>query len=52
MEINEYVMCANFGDLRSRDRELRQKKKHNKWRFLARKFINLPIAQKPLGVHS
>ena len=26
MEINECVMCANFGDPRSRDRELIRKK--------------------------
>ena len=35
MEINEYViLCANFKDPRSRDRDLRHKK-HHKMRFLA-----------------
>ena len=29
MGIDECVVCANFGDPRSRDRELTQKKKKN-----------------------
>ena len=29
MRINESVMCANFGDSRSRDRELTDKKTEN-----------------------
>ena len=40
-------MCANFGDPRSRDRELKQK-----IRFLAWKFINSPTTQKQLAVDS
>ena len=51
MEINKCVVCANFGDPGLRDRELRHKK-NIKMQFLAGKFINLPITQKPLGVHS
>ena len=44
-------MFANFGNPRSRDRKLRHKK-HKKRRFLAWKFINSPLTQKPLGVES
>ena len=33
MGINECVMCANFGDPRSRDRELRRKKNNKKCDF-------------------
>ena len=33
MGINECVMCANFGDPRSRDCELRHKKKHRRCDF-------------------
>ena len=44
-------MFANFGNPRSRDGKLRHKK-HKKRQFLARKFINSPLTQKPLGVES
>ena len=44
-------MCANSGYPTSRDRELRHKK-HEKLQFLACKFINLPITQKPLGLQT
>ena len=50
MEINECVMCANFGDPRSRDRELRHKK-NRKMRFFTWKFINSPVTQKPISAH-
>ena len=44
-------MCASFGDPRSRDSEL-TRKKTLKMRFSPGKFINSPIAQKPLGMQS
>ena len=51
MGINECVMCANFGDPRSCDREWDSKKHKQMW-FVAWKFINSRITQKPLGKHS
>ena len=46
------VMCANFLDRRSRDRELRHKKNRRQRRFCGPKFINSPITQKPHGVQA
>ena len=43
-------MCANFGDPRSRDRELTHKK--HKKKIFALKDINLFVTQKPLDVQS
>ena len=40
--INKRVMCTNFGDLRSRDRELR----HKKLQILASKVIKSRIIKK------
>ena len=44
-------MCVNFGDRRSRDRELRHKKR-KKRQFLGRKFIHPLVTQKPFDVPS
>ena len=52
IRIHESVMCANFRDRRSRDRELRHKKKQKKRRFLGRIFINLLVTPDPLDVQS
>ena len=38
--INESVMCANFGDPRPQDRELRHKKNIKNTAILARKVIH------------
>ena len=43
MAINKSVMYANFGEPRSRDRDLRTLKPRKKRQFLGRKFINLFI---------
>ena len=45
-------MCANFGDPKSPNRELRHKKKRKKRQFLGQKFIILLIAQKPIDLQS
>ena len=52
IKINESIMCANFEDQRSRDRELRHKKNIKKRRFLDWKVINWLIIPKPLDVQS
>ena len=45
-------MCTNFGDPRSRDRELRHKKTLKKRQFLAWKVINSLTTPKPLDAQS
>ena len=52
IRINERVMYANFGDPRLPDRNLRHKKEQERMAILGRKFINLLITQKPLGVQN
>ena len=50
MRINECVMCTNFGDRTSHDRELTHNK-HKKTAIFGLK-INSPITQKPRGVQN
>ena len=45
-------MCANFGDPRSRDRELRYKKTQKLLQILALKFIDSLIIPKPPDVQN